>query len=132
MQQDDTKPEQKKSEVESFYSVKVVPAFEELRSELEKHGREVSIHAGKEYASIAVKFKGVEEYSYTIKVRISPDRAFPYPESQIATRRDGKSHHMSGGFIRSGLQEYDVSDISKEEIIQDFLRGYELHTRSYD
>jgi len=130
-QHNEEKVKQKKSEVESFYSLKVVPAFEELKNELEKHGREVSVYASKEHASIAVKFEGVEEYHYAIKVRIFPNRAFPYPETHFTSKKDGKSY-KSEGFIRSGSQDYDIADISKEEIIHNFLEGYKLHVEYYD
>jgi hypothetical protein len=124
--QNELKLKQKTAEVASFYSSKAVPALEELKAELEKHGRQVTIHTSKEYPSITVKFEGAEEYSYAIKVRVSPDRAVPYPETRFTDKKDGRTY-TSEGVMRSGLQDYDVSDICKDDIIRNFLVEYKLH-----
>jgi len=118
--------EKKKPEVESFYLLKVVPAFKELKTELEKHGRKVGLYLEAidiGTASILVRFKGKEEYSYTMRVEISQDRAFPYPII-VFTKKDGKSY-SSEQRIRHG--RHDISDISKKDIIQHFLGQYKLH-----
>ncbi|GAH45528.1 unnamed protein product, partial [marine sediment metagenome] len=123
---------EKKSEVESFYLLKVTLAFEELKTELEKHGRRVEVYSTEEYASITVEFKGIEECSYAIKVRVSPDRAFPYREHRYTNKKDGKVYESTHGFIRGGSQGYNISDISKEEIRQDFLFLYTFWALPYD
>jgi len=115
---------EKKSEVESFYSLKVIPIFEELKIELEKHGRRVEVYSTEGYASITVEFEGIEECSYAIKVRVSPDCAFPYPEYSYTNKKDGKVYESTQGFIRGGSQDYNISDISKEEIREHFLFIY--------
>lgn len=115
---------EKKSEVESFYSLKVSPTFEELKTELEKHGRRVEVYSTEEYASITVEFEGIEECSYAIKVRVSPDSAFPYTEYRYTNKKDGKVYESTQGFIRGGSQDYNISDISKEEIREHFLFVY--------
>lgn len=118
-------------EVKDFYTSKVIPAFEELKTELEKKGREVNLDANKESTSIEVKFEGEEEFHYAIKVRIYPDHAVPYPEIHYTDRNSGR-RYSSKGSMRSGTQNYDISDISKEEIIQHFLEKYKSHLKYKD
>lgn len=129
---DEENVKKREAEAEKFFTSIVIPAFEELKNELEKHGREVSTPTG--YKSVysqvgaimSVKFEGVEEYVYGIGVKISPRCAFPYSERWFTSKEDGKKY-KGEGVIRSGVQDYDVSDISKEDIIRDFLSGYKLH-----
>jgi len=123
---------EKKSEVESFYSLKVIPIFEELKIELEKHGRRVEVYSTEGHASITVEFEGIEECSYAIKVRVSPDRAFPYPEYSHTNKKDGKMYKSTHIFIRDGSQDYNISDISKEEIRKHFLFVYTFWALPHD
>jgi hypothetical protein len=115
---------QEKLRVEKFYSTIVNPAFEDLTSELKKHGREVEVCAErKDYASIIVHFEGEEEFDYSIEVMKSPGRAFPRPVihyTEWASSRRLRAERS----LRTGIQDYDISDITKEEIIEHFLREY--------
>jgi len=115
-----------RAEVAKFYSEIVIPAFEELKIELEKYQREVKIYSGEVYASIIVNHKEETEANYSIRVRIVPGRVFPYPETIFIEPSDYKSYRTDGS-LRIGSQEYDISQINKDEIIQDFLSNYKMH-----
>lgn len=53
-----------------------------------------------------------------------PDKVFPYPLLYFS--EDG--HRFKGeGHFRSGLQDYSINDISKEEIIQHLSSEYTSH-----
>jgi len=117
-----------KSEVATFFSTVVVPAFEEIKTELEKYQREVRVSSGTDFASILVSYKGETELEYSIKVRISPGYAFPYPETRFRDPTDGKMYRAEG-FLRSGAQDYTVAKITKEEIIKHCLSDYKMHMR---
>jgi hypothetical protein len=114
-----------KIETTKFYSDEVIPAFEELKAELESHGREIEISKGLESARIIVKYRNRTELAYEVKVRIHPNRAFPYPDT-VFTGKDEKQYR-SEGFIRQGSQDYTIDDIGKEEIIMNFLSEYKNH-----
>jgi hypothetical protein len=114
--------------VTKFYSEVVIPAFEELKIELEKYHREVKLYTGEVYASIIVGHQGETEANYSIRVRIIPGRAFPFPETIFIEPSDGKSYRVEG-FLRTGSQDYDITQINKDEIIQDFLSNYKMHLR---
>jgi choline/glycine/proline betaine transport protein len=115
-------------EAEKFYLSVVIPAFEELKPELEKHGREVKINVSKKRASIRVNYEGNLEIGYEINVRIYPNYAHPYPECLYINPKN-KLMCRSEGHFRSGSQDYSVLDISKEEIIQNYLNEYEIHIK---
>jgi hypothetical protein len=113
-----------KLRVEKFYSTIVNPAFEELKSELRRYGRDVEVYIErKDFASIIVNFEGEEELDYSIEVMISPVRVFPRPVIHYTEWASSRRLRVEGLF-RKGRQDYDISDISKEEIIEHFLNEY--------
>jgi hypothetical protein len=114
--------------VAKFYSEVVIPAFEELKNELEKYHRDVKIYTGEVYASIIVGHKDETEANYSIRVRIIPGKAFPFPETIFIELSGGKSYRVEC-FLRTGSQDYDITQINKDEIIQDFLSNYKMHLR---
>jgi len=118
------KHSQEKVRVEKFYSTIVNPAFEELKSELKKHAREVEVYTERrDFASIIVNFEGEEELDYSIEVMLSPVRVFPRPVIHYTEWASSRRLRIEG-LLRKGVQDYDISDISKEEIIEHFLNEY--------
>ena len=113
-----------KLRIEKFYSKIVNPAFKELKSELKRHGRDVEVYAERpDFASIIVNFEGEEELDYSIEVMISPVRVFPRPAIHYTEWASSRRLRVEG-LLRKGRQDYDISDISKEEIIEHFLNEY--------
>ncbi len=116
--------------VEKFYSTIVNPAFEELKSELKRHGRDVEVYTErKDFASIIVNFEAEEELDYSIEVMISPVRVFPRPVIHYTEWASSRRLRVEG-LLRKGPQDYDISDISKEEIIEHFLDEYKNYIKS--
>ena len=113
-----------KLRVEKFYASTVNPAFEELKAEFKKHGREVEVYTERrDFASIIVQFEGDEELDYSIEVMLYPGLAFPRPVIHY-TEWASSRRLRAEGFLRKGTQDYDISDITKEEIIEHFLNEY--------
>jgi hypothetical protein len=113
-----------KLRVEEFYSTIVNPAFEELKSELKKHGREVDVYTERrDYASIIVQFEGAEELDYSIEVMLYPGLAFPRPVVHFTEWASSRRLRVEG-LLRAGIQDYDISDITIDEIIEHFLNEY--------
>ena len=91
--------------------------LEELRSELEKHGREVAVYKGAEFASIRVTFQDSLEFEYRVKtigLRV-------YPETLFKEKR-GKQTYKSEGSYSAGQNTFQ--DITKAVIINHFLEDY--------
>ena len=115
---------QEKLRVEEFYSTIVNPAFEELKSELKKHGREVEVYTERrDFASIIVQFEGEEELDYSIEVMLYPGLAFPRPVIHYTEWASSRRLRVEG-LLRTGIQDYDISDITIDEIIEHFLNEY--------
>jgi hypothetical protein len=118
------KHSQEKLRVEEFYSTIVNPAFEELKSELKKYGREVNVYTERrDFASIIVQFEGEEELDYSIEVMLYPGLAFPRPVIHYTEWASSRRLRVEG-LLRKGIQDYDIFDITKDEIIENFLNEY--------
>ena len=112
------------AEIKSFFSGIVVPAFEDVKPELEKHQREVNISSGSGSAGIEVIYKGNLELRYSINTKIRPDGSvFLYPEIHFRDRDDDKMC-VADGYLRS--EDYFMAQITKDKIINHFLKEYKL------
>ena len=119
-----------KTDAEIFYSSVVTPALEDLKKELQKHDREITLSEGKGYQSITVKSEGIGEYSYRIKIHKGKKRSFPYAEISFYGPTGKK--YVSVRFLRWAPERYCMSDIIKDDVIQHFLSGYKLHLKRFD
>ena len=122
-----------KEEVINFFLSKVIPAFEELKSELEKYNRnitvsqELGIDIPQNSVTLNIEYDTSEAYCserfiYTV---VSPD--------EVTVWIDIK--YLEGNIIRedipkSSIRSYDEDDIysvSKEDIINHFIFHYKKH-----
>ncbi len=123
-QVDEDKLKETKSEVAKFFSVVVIPAFEEIKTEMEKYQREGNVFGGIDSASIVISYKGYTEFTYSIKVY--PGTVVPYSEIHFRKPSEVKTYRAEG-ILRTGLQDYTIAQITKEEIIKQFLSDYKNH-----
>lgn len=103
----------------NFFTAVVVPAFEAIDAELQKHGRDAVILSASEGASIRVTFQDKNEINYMIKVK----DLYPSVVLRLTDEKDGR-RYVAEEYLRSGNQDYTVSDISTDEIIHHFLSKY--------
>ena len=123
------KREKSSYNMSDFMQGVVTPAFEELTRELAKYGRDVTIRHTEASASLTVQMGGNEEIRYRILGRPFPTGIRPY--AQIRCReRNGLRLITVESMIRSGTQDYTIEDISKDEIIQNFLDNYIRRVKS--
>ena len=105
----------------AFFRSVVTPAFDEIQTALQQHGRQVIVHLRSDSGSLVVSFNEVEELNYSI----TTSGLSVFPETRSIDWSDGK-RVLSEGTFRSGTQEYSVADISKEELIAHCLNEYKL------
>jgi choline/glycine/proline betaine transport protein len=106
-----------------FIASVVVPAFEEVAAELEKHGRSVSIRNSVTSARLLVQNEGEEEILYSVQAKSMPDRILPYAEVRSRERK-GRRYLTTENMFRPSTPAYKLADITKEEIIENFLASY--------
>jgi hypothetical protein len=114
--------ERKQTEIEKFISTVVLPAFQDVKVELEKYDRVVSTRHTPNSASLSVQHRGADEFMYSVQGRTFPDRVLPYAEV-VSRERKGVRLIRTESMLRSG-QDYRMAEISKGEVIQHILSHY--------
>lgn len=100
--------------IETFISTVVKPAFDELKAQFEKNGKEVNVSVGRDSASIVIDPNKYEKFDYRIKARGS----MPYTEQRSKT--EGQTYKWEE-YLRSSNMGYIAADITKEEVIRSGL-----------
>lgn len=113
------------SEIKSYISGVVIPAFEELKRELENENQEVIIHRFDDWVSLEIKPVSDNEYIYRIEFRYNK----PIPITRFREKRSNKLLQAESS-IRTGLQDYTMADVTKDEIISHFWSGYNRYISS--
>lgn len=99
------------------------PAFEELRNQLTKHGRQVTMRETESSVTVLVHCQGKEELSYRIHGRLFPHGVLPYAEIRFKERK-GLKIICVDSMLRSGTSDYSIDDLEKTEVIKHFLDHY--------
>jgi hypothetical protein len=115
--------EPKLSPFEKFISDTAVPAFEEIRPALEKHGRRVVVRSSASSAVITVFDGTTEEIMYRIQERTLPDRRLPY--AQVRMRERGGLRLVTvEAMLRTGNSDYHIEDLTRQDVINSVLQHY--------
>jgi hypothetical protein len=108
---------QSQKKAAEFFNTVVEPAFRELETEFQKHGRIVSIMVFPDHASLRIEHQGEVELDYTLQSRAAGRGVILYPERIIKDKSNGRTFR-STGTMRTGAQGYTIDDITKDEIIR--------------
>lgn len=108
--------EEKRARGKTFVVEALVPALEEVKAELEKHGREVSVFPSDDRASIRVNFKGMKELDLTIDASLGTDEIF--------TNRAGSGTFSAKGSLMTGISNVNAQTIAKDQIIKAVVARY--------
>ena len=95
---------------------KLVPALEEIEVELKKHGREVVLGSGVDYASISVSFKGARELDLAIDSSLMVDEI-------IIDRKGGGAVNAKGPLIMEDPNK-NLETVTKEDVITAVVSRY--------
>jgi len=112
------KNNRKMSEVEKFILKEALPAFQEIKVELEKEEKETIIKINKKYAIFKIKYNGREEFGFKIIPRITSKGEYPLGVA-LYPRNDGTEDE----------EIFDLRDVSKDEIVQKILNRYEYYIK---
>ncbi|MDP6491335.1 MAG: hypothetical protein QGH42_06390 [Kiritimatiellia bacterium] len=126
-QKEQTHAEQERSETERFLEDVAMPAYAQLKVELEKYGREVAIRETASAAAIAVQHGGMDEFRYSLQGRTFPEGILPFAEI-LSRERKGIRMIRTESMVRSG-SDYTILDITSDEVIAHFLTHYKRSIR---
>ena len=112
------------TEFNRFIADVVVPALEDVASEMRSHGRTATIRSTQTTATVIIHYRGEEELSYRIQGRTFPDGAVrPYAEVRFRERK-GLKLLTAESMFRTGDHTYALSEITAEEVIRNFVENY--------
>lgn len=114
--------EESRRQVAAFIADTVVPAFEELREELNRHGRQAIIESDERHAAITVLRDHEEEFSYAVRGRVFHRTRFAFPVQ--AGDPTGPVVVRAEVAVRAGKREREVAKLTRAAIIEDFLNEY--------
>jgi hypothetical protein len=106
-------------EAEAFLDGTVMPAFEQLCEQLQKHGREVKVSREEGLATITVLFEGRPEIMY----RLYADPKAPSVEYAFVSHESGKAL-KAADLITDEEGPVPAGAIVQETIIRHFIRKY--------
>lgn len=108
--------------IKAFFDEKVLPAFRELKKEIEKHGRTARIEHLPFQADFIVMKDGEEEYVYTVKGHAYQRAQFALPEMD----KKSQPRNLRAEISRAGGKpsDYEIRDCSKDGLIRDFIKEY--------
>jgi len=105
-----------------FIDETVVPAFEEIKTELENNGRTATITRGNNRAQLNVFYNEAEEFTYAIEGHAREKAVYAWPK--FDTKR-GIVAATADVVLRSGKQtEHDIKSFNREQIIENFIEAY--------
>ncbi len=108
--------EEKRARDKAFVAETLVPALEEVKAELEKRGREVTVSASDDRASIRVNFKGMHELDLTIDASLGTDEIF--------TDRVRGGTFSAKSSLMTGISNLNAQTITKDQIIKVVVSRY--------
>lgn len=122
---------QRMEEIEEFSTSKVIPAFDELKTELEngkfeKYGLEVQLNAG-DILEQSIKVEdpnSKKEFKYTIRANISPDGIQIYSVTAFGSIESVRQQELRG-------QPFNIQKFTKEDIAQDFVDNIKQYVKDF-
>ncbi len=120
---DKSRQEKEAMEMSRFIAEVVLPAFSEITVEMKSHGRTATIRHTETTAAINVQFNGEDELVYRIQGRTFPTRTLPFADIRFRERKGLRLIRVESMF-RDGASPYSLEDITKDEIIENFVDNY--------
>jgi len=122
------KKEEMKKAVKHFMQGEVIPAFNALKKEFNKHKREIEVNSKKNWAALLIKKNKHKEFVYEVNISKASGKLMA-SKSVYSTNKKGKLKLCVEGKIRNRKNSLLMDSVKKEDIIKDFLEEYKDSTR---
>ena len=112
-----------KEEADEFLCTVVDSALQDLATELHKHGRKVCNFGGSELSrELEISFRNRIEFRYVIDIHVGAIKTTVHT-SYMARYQSGRKEHGEGIIMKNNAQA-DIADITKDDIIDNFMKQY--------
>ena len=113
----------KKEEANEFLCTVVDSALRELAIEFHKHERKAYNFGGSEFSrELEVRFQDRTEFRYTINVHVGTTPTTV--QARYIARYQNGNEEQGGGIIMKDDTQADITEITKDDIISDFMKHY--------
>ncbi len=117
----------RRSHVNRFISEVVQPACEEVCAELQKQGRQASVHSGEDGRIWLAVAHGAEvDFRYEVRPRALDQPNFTLQDSTTEPAETRK-YFRAEVHLSEGGQDYDLMGWTREDVIGDIIDQYERH-----
>jgi hypothetical protein len=121
----DTAAIQSNKAAEEFLCTVADSALKDLAEELYKYGRKAYIFGGNKLSrELELRFQNKIEFRYVINVYVGSVKIILHT-SYMARYQSGSEQLWEGIIMKYGKQA-DIADITKDDIINDFLKQYKV------
>ena len=113
----------KKEEANEFLCTVVDSALRDLAIEFHKHERKAYNFGGSEFSrELEVRFQDRTEFRYTINVHVGTTPTTV--QARYIARYQNGNEEQGGGIIMKDDTQADIAEITKDDIISDFMKYY--------
>lgn len=113
----------KKEEANEFLCTVVDSALRDLAIEFHKHERKAYNFGGSEFSrELEVRFQDRTEFRYTINVHVGTTPTTV--QARYIARYQNGNEEQGGGIIMKDDTQADIAEITKDDIINDFMKHY--------
>jgi len=119
-----TRAEQENAIFEAFLDTVAMPALQELAEELNvRHGRDAQIRRAPASVTLSVRWNDVEEITFRVMKHFVQNGILPRAEVRL---NRGQRMMKYDSMFRNDPQTYPIAAVTKEDIIQGFLKYYRM------
>ena len=119
-----TRAEQENAVFEAFLDSTAIPALTEVAEELNgKHGRDALVRRAPASATLSVRAGDTEEITFRVMKHFVQSGILPRAEVRI---NRGQRFVKYECMFKEGSQAYPITDVTKDEIIECFIKYYRM------
>jgi choline/glycine/proline betaine transport protein len=116
-----------REQARAFLSGTVLPALQQVATELRDANYQVAVASDEHEASLTVLHGETHEFLYAVRLRSFAAPSFSYAEPAQEARQRERQYFRAEVHLLEGSQHYDVMGYTTEQVIADVLSQYEKH-----
>jgi hypothetical protein len=119
-----SRAQQENAVFEAFLDEVAIPALKNIADELsQQHGREALVRRAPASATLNVRCDDTDEITFQVMKHFVQSGILPRAEVRLSR---GQKMIKYAGMFKDDPQNYPVSDVTQDDVIQSFLKYYRL------
>ena len=118
-----SRAQQENAIFEAFLDEVAIPALKTVAEELQNHGRETQVRRAPASATLNVRHEDTDEITFQVMKHFVQTGILPRAEVRLSR---GQKMIKYAGMFKDDPQNYPVSNITRDDVIQSFLKYYRM------